>query len=76
MELAIKNGANVNFRGEEGMTALIWALLHGGKSGYANLLERGRMQTYNSAEFPWKGSALRRGLVPCRCRRASMMPNT
>ncbi len=34
-------GATVNFQGKEGMTALIWVLLHQNKKGYQYLLEKG-----------------------------------
>ena len=37
----LAKGANINFQGREGMTALIWALLHQNKRGYQHLLERG-----------------------------------
>lgn len=37
----ITDGAKIDFQGREGMTALIWAILHQNKSGYEHLLERG-----------------------------------
>lgn len=37
----LQHGAAVNFQGREGMTALIWALLHENKKGYEHLLEKG-----------------------------------
>lgn len=38
---ALENGARVDFQGEAGMTALVWALINGSKSGYAYLLNVG-----------------------------------
>jgi ankyrin repeat protein len=37
----VNAGADVNARGNEGMTALIWALMHQNKKGYQYLLEHG-----------------------------------
>jgi len=41
IEKLLSSGADINFQGREGMTALIWALLQQNKKGYQSLLEKG-----------------------------------
>jgi ankyrin repeat protein len=37
----LSQGAQINFQGKEGMTALTWTIIHQNKKGYAYLLEKG-----------------------------------
>jgi ankyrin repeat protein len=37
----LSQGAQINFQGKEGMTALTWTIIHQNKKGYEHLLEKG-----------------------------------